>query len=138
MTTIVQIEHRNSKWIGYNIQLSDDTSIVVKLDNHEQCCEKFGAYIQVDGKFIDDGAITAEFPFIGAQIVSIEVSDIETSEHAKHDTEYRNPSNSEVMLYVTITTSKGSLVIYLYNEHNGYYPHEYVVDIRGKIIRGDL
>jgi hypothetical protein len=139
MATIVQIEPRNSNWVGYDIELSDNTCIVVKLDNNTQCCEQFGAYMQVDGHFIDDRAITDEFPFIGAQIESVEVSDKDYTEESTHyDTKYRAHDKCEVMLYVTITTSKGTLVIYLYNDHNGYYEHEYVVNIQGKIIRGYL
>ena len=128
MTTIVRIGQRNSKWIGYDVELSDGRCISVKLDNIGQCCEIFGAYLEVNGKFICD---TSESMFIGAEVLTIAVSD-------KEMTEYRDKDNNEAIIYVTMTTSRGTLVIYLYNKHNGYYQHDYVIQIGPKYMSGKL
>lgn len=134
MATIVQIKQLNShrQWLGYDFKLSDGRHLCVKMDNDQQCCEQFGAYLEVNGKFTND--VSTELSFVGAQVQSIAVSNKEITEclyNQKND-------HGEAIIHVTMTTSKGTLVVYLYNQHNGYYKHDYVIEIGRKIIRGKL
>jgi hypothetical protein len=68
--------------------------------------------LEVNGKFTND--VSTELSFIGARVLTIAVSDKQITKHlcnGKND-------HGEAMIYVTITTSKGTLVVYLYNQHN--------------------
>ena len=100
-------------WIGYKIIMSDSTKdITCKIENAHKCCEKWGVYTKSN---LDE--------FIGAEYRSIDVSKIKKEEYE----EMR-------MVDITITTNRGSITLYLYNEHNGYYSHEVFIESEKGVI----
>ena len=84
--------------------MSDHTkNIICKISNSANCCERFGVYTKCN---LSD--------FIGADYQSVMV-------------ETKNPNEYEYMriVEITINTDRGAILIQLYNEHNGYYEHDF-------------
>lgn len=105
--TIQYINWINSKyqWQGYEIAMSDKSkNIICKISNTANCCETFGIYTKNELS-----------KFIGAEYQSVTV----TKEQNTQDFDYMRIVN------VAIQTDRGEILIQLYNEHNGYYPHEF-------------
>ena len=108
-TTIQHIYLINNEyeWQGYKIVMSDKSkNIVCKISNIANCCEKFGICTKNDLQ-----------SFVGAEYKSIT-----TKTH-------EDPDNYDYMriVDVAIQTNRGEILIQLYNEHNGYYPHDFFV-----------
>lgn len=70
------------------------------VDNEQQCCEDFG-YLSTPDDYKS---------FIGAQIYSYEVIDVNIDEQK-----------------LNIKTSKGDIQFSAYNNHNGYYYHKIII-----------
>jgi hypothetical protein len=109
MATIIQnIEIINNKyeWLGYVFTMSDSSkNITCKISNSQNCCEQYGIYTKNN---IDD--------YIGAEYYSIDVV-----KNIKHEMDYT------MLVEVSINTSKGTILIKMYNEHNGFYPHDFFI-----------
>jgi hypothetical protein len=106
-TTIQTILSINDKyeWQGYEFIMSNRSkNIVCKISNIANCCERFGIHTKCN---LSD--------FIGAEYQSVSV--------------LTKPSSDEYdymrIVEVTIQTDRGEILIQLYNEHNGYYPHDF-------------
>jgi hypothetical protein len=90
-------------WVGHKFIMSDSSmDITCKMENSHKCCEKWGVYTESNLN-----------EFIGAEYYSLDVVEKNTD---KYDYMY--------MVTLTINTSKGKIIIYFYNEHNGYYSHD--------------
>ena len=101
-------------WLGYKI-LTNDTSknITCKISNTQYCCETYGVFCKNN---LDD--------FIGAEYEKIEISE-KTKEEC---------GETETSIKILIHTSKGVIEIILYNQHNGYYSHEYYINSENGVI----
>jgi hypothetical protein len=90
------------RWMGYKIIMSDsDKNITFKIENLGNCCEKWGMYTKNN--------LTE---FIGAQYYSVSIG---------------KPIIADDMMSIIkikINTDKGRITLQLYNQHNGYYPHD--------------
>ena len=105
-TTIQRIDIIESKyeWSGYTFVMSDTSkNITCKISNSPNCCEQFGIYTK---QTLRD--------FIGAEYQSVNI-------HKDVSNEYLVFSRVDV----SISTNRGTILIQLYNEHNGYYPHDF-------------
>ena len=108
MTTIEKIikhgEEGKDNWDGFTLIMSDTfKNVTCKIDSTQECCENFGVHINCK---LDD--------YIGAEYVTAKISEPKYA--------YDTFEMSEIA--VTIHTNKGIIVITLYNEHNGSYPHD--------------
>ena len=108
MATIIQniitVDNKR-EWNGYKFIMSDPTkNIICKISNIANCCEKFGIYTKSN---LSD--------FIGAEYQSVTVSTRPPSD--KYDSTH--------IVEVAVQTDRGEILIQLYNEHNGYYPHDF-------------
>jgi hypothetical protein len=126
MSTIEKINQlgKSGSWMGYEIILSDK-KITCKIDNEQNCCETFGAYLRLNEKFVDINDVEIINEFIGANVSNIDVGNID-----------KNDETDESSICCTITTSNGQIAILLYNQHNGYYEHEFIISIGDQIING--
>ena len=107
-TTIQHIYLINGKyeWQGYEIVMSDPSkNIICKISNSANCCERFG--ICTKSQLSD---------FIGAEYHSVSVKN-----HRTDDFEFEYMR----IVDVAIQTNRGEILIQLYNEHNGFYPHDF-------------
>jgi hypothetical protein len=102
--TKIETIKNNVQWDGYKIEMSDDSkNIICKIDNRQDCCEVFGIF-SPDSKDFDK--------FIGAKYLSVNFKVI-------------HPDNDLMNEFVvTIHTNKGDIKLILYNQHEGYYPHD--------------
>ncbi len=89
--------------------------IKIYLDPEQNCCEKFGIYATYKNKPV----FLPSIPLVGAELNGIRTQDV------KQDDEYSEKKERLIILY----TSVGLVYVTAYNEHNGYYPHDFEVDI---------
>jgi hypothetical protein len=107
-TTIQKILSINSKyeWQGYEFIMSNPSkNIICKISNIANCCENFGIHTNCN---LSD--------FIGAEYKTVSIS---TNPADEDGYDYMH------IVHVTIQTDRGEILIQLYNEHNGYYPHDF-------------
>lgn len=105
--TIKNILSINSKykWQGYEFIMSDPTkNITCKISNSANCCERFGVYTECR---------LAEF--LGAEYQSVDI----TNRKPTDEFDYMR------IVDIEIQTNRGTILLQLYNEHNGYYPHDF-------------
>jgi hypothetical protein len=111
-------------WIGYKIHMSDSSkNIICKISNDRVCCENYDV--------VFDESINKN-DFIGAEYLSVKVV---YPDDTLDDDKY-NDETQEVR--VIINTSIGEMKLYIYNEHNGYYRHEYYLQTEDKRENGYL
>lgn len=97
------------QWQGYEIVMSDPSkNIVCKISNSANCCEKFG--VCTENTMSD---------FIGAEYKSVEI--INREDEDAEDSWY----DGMRIVEVAIQTDRGEIRIQLFNEHNGYYRHDF-------------
>ena len=105
-------------YCGYKIT-TDNGIIILGISSQEMCCEDWGYDIEnMDGK-------------IGARVLS---------EKFDLDSRFKKGFNEEIdATSLTIETDRGLIILSIWNEHNGYYPHNYIVKKSNGIIeRGSL
>ena len=107
MAVIIQeIEILDSEhiWLGYVFRMSDSSKdIVCKISNEQKCYERFGIYTSC--KLQD---------FVGAEYISVNIKKSE-----KRDMDFL------MIIEMHILTNRGIITLQLYNEHNGYYQHDF-------------
>jgi len=105
----------DGRWLGYAFKMNDKSkNITCKIDNSENCCERFGCYTNSN---ISD--------FIGAEYFSVDVGELVVQEEPGSDL--------MATIELCIHTDRGKINIYFYNEHNGYYRHDvYIESEHGK------
>jgi hypothetical protein len=98
------------EWQGYKIVMSDPSkNIVCKISNIANCCERFGIFV--------NNELTT---FIGAEYQSVSIPKREDKVNDWHD--------GMRIVDVAIQTDRGEILIQLYNEHNGYYRHDFFTE----------
>jgi len=107
--TIKEIEVLDDRlaWTGYNFTMSDPSkNIICKISNSQKCCEHFGIHTKNNLK-----------DFIGSEYYSVTI-------------EKEEQPNAEcfTIVKVSINTSRGVILIILYNNHNGYYRHDFYIE----------
>lgn len=105
LSTIKSVEYFDDPeyWMGYKIIMNNNFyNITCKIENSHKCYEKWGVYTKFN---LND--------FIGAEYYGMDVKE-----------EIRDKYDEMRILSVKINTNKGTIIINLYNEHNGYYHHD--------------
>lgn len=99
---------------GYVIETTEQ-KIELLIMEDQLCCEDWG-YITSEDDFSD---------FIGAEILSIKNVDsalkVTEATLSNHYVEVDN------CIFINVETTKGTLQFTLYNQHNGYYSHKYMI-----------
>lgn len=100
---------------GYIIE-TDQQTIKFGIDNGQSCCEDWG-YFSTD----DDIK-----KFEGANLLGIDIVDNEFTKQ-EIDKRFEYGLDGGGIVFIDIKTSKGTLTLSVYNSHNGYYGHDYVL-----------
>lgn len=139
-------------WKGYKITMNDTTkNITCKISNEQDCCEVYGAHISTinlrdmsrdspkRGQLLRDSSGASPFfrsdtigssfhctntsldDFIGAQYHSVNIT-----KDVKDQLEEGGDISTRVD--IMILTDRGQITIQLYNEHNGYYQHDFFIE----------
>ena len=121
---IVEITELNNpnRWIGVKIVLKGDKELVFKISNGQSCCEVYGYYMMENNKEVNKLS-----NHIGSTVKNVEYC---ISDDKEDDYKYN--------CKITVYTDKGDFMIILYNEHNGYYPHDISLQILDKCILDSL
>jgi hypothetical protein len=109
----IEIFDNNIRWSGISIKTNKRSkNIICKISNINHCCEHFGIHIIFKlhnnirpGKLED---------FIGSTYKSVDIKKVE-----EDDVEFLT------IVEINIHTDVGTIVVQLYNEHYGYYKHEF-------------
>lgn len=117
---IISIEEshsiENGSWEEYEgfIITTNEQIIKLAISGGQSCCENSGYFMSEDN--IND--------FIGADLIKIEIVDTELRKFEK----LPDSLDEGGVMFVNITTSKGTLQFVAYNSHNGYYGHSAIVE----------
>lgn len=100
---------------GYVI-VTDEQDISILISNTQDCCESWG-HMTIDES-------DKEY-FVGANITDIKI--VGTNMVVRSILERLGDLDGGDACFINIETDKGLLQITLYNNHNGYYGHSYVI-----------
>ena len=131
--------------LGYLIKTTHDGYIRVLIDNNQRCCETFGVYVMKNQINVKKNLKS----FVGKEIVRIVVSPLKNQEEEedenKEDEEDEDDDEDEnkyndydydqtrwVEIY--LKDDPDPLMLYLYNQHNGYYPHGCSIEWKGQVV----
>lgn len=101
ITDIQEVD--DSGWTGYRV-LTAKQVVLLQIDTCQTCCEYFGARTEPEDPK----------EFVGAVVTDVRWG----AEKKGIDDEYSGEASVEIQ------TSEGLLRLVVFNEHNGYYPHE--------------
>ena len=124
----IKIENNRALFDGYRI-ITDKQTIVIGIANDTEnggCCEESGYIISED----DIGS------FVGASLFNIrEIYQEESKVGLKIlnrlldiNSKYDHCDRTTNTIFINLETSKGDLQFAVYNNHNGYYEHNVVID----------
>ena len=122
LVTIESVEEMDDehRWLGYKVVMSDPRkNVTCKISNDRLCCEQYGAHVDVP-------LVT----FVGAQYLSVATEE--------HPTERAHGEDCGARFIVRIHTDRGTITMTLYNEHNGYYTHEFFIETEHGMNQKDL
>jgi len=110
----------------YFIKTSNGGYITVQIENYVYCCEVFGVYAMKNGKNVNDSLDD----FVGKEIVNIVVS---------KETEIEIEKTIVEMSYIRwveiyMKEDPLPLMLYLYNDHNGFYSHDCTIEWKGQCV----
>lgn len=97
-----------AQFTGYEVKTATDTYQVL-ISNEQSCCEDFG-YLTTNDNIQE---------FIGAELLEVVTTD--TSLSGKN---FMDGIEEADCMFVDFKTSKGTLQLVVYNQHNGYYGHD--------------
>lgn len=101
--------------VGFKIT-TNKQEILVLIDDGQSCCESWG--------FLSTNDDTSEF--IGAKLLSIRTTDkaLQSVDIDSRGEMTKFGVSIDSAIFVNFETSKGTLQLVVYNEHNGYYGHD--------------
>lgn len=135
METIVRIEETkvSRDEIGFlAIQVTTSKQVIIlAIENTERCCEIFGMYVCTETE-TNIEKINEEFKDAVFEKVGF-VSKISNQKLAKilHDEPKMYCDKDMQYAIIEIKTSKGNFQLLSYNQHNGYYPHDILIEWGG-------
>ena len=104
---------------GYRIQTTNKGYIHINISNSQNCCESWYTNALKNKQNVD-GVLDE---MIGKKIVDIQKSDVTVDEDTGYD-EFAYFVN----ITITFENDEFPLIICLYNQHNGFYRHECMLD----------
>jgi hypothetical protein len=110
----------DTAWGGYEgIQIkTTKQTIVIGVSSGASCCEQFGSEIFHTAPM--DDLIGATINLITDDVSKIDESLLPEGYKSRYS-EYGYDAGDEYLVY--IDTSKGLIILQVYNSHNGYYGH---------------
>ena len=124
ITSIERINNNQiERGLGYLIHTTHGGYIRVVMDKQKTCCEKFGVYVMKG----ETNMKKALDQFIGKEIVRVLVSPLKKKRYDGNEDQAR-----WVELY--LKDDSDPLMLYVYNQHNGYYPHDCSIEWKGQVV----
>ena len=113
----VEMNDEPPRWLGYKVVMSDPSkNITCKISHEQECCEQYGAHV--------DAPLES---FVGATYVSVTTEEQVGRVHEDMD--------MSVRVIVCLHTDRGTITMTLYNEHNGYYCHDFYIETEHGILQ---
>jgi hypothetical protein len=103
-----------SSYAGYFV-VTDKQTIKILIEDGQSCCENWG--------YLSTNDNTNEF--VGSEITGIVLTDMNLASKELPEFKYVDADHIQ---FVNIETDKGILQFAVYNDHNGYYGHEILID----------
>ena len=95
--------------LGYDITMSDvSKNIYLTISNSQHCCETYGV-----------NTISGTRQYIGATYKSVDILEVSNCDDAMDEFSRQ--------MTIKIHTDRGIMDITFYNQHNGYYSHDVMV-----------
>lgn len=107
------------KYIGIKIELDNEEEIVIGIEDYQNCCETYDCELKYPDGYDKETCI-------GLEIIDF----TDGSAHSKcsyiryNEYEDNHKGDDYQSLTISINTTAGVISCKLYNEHNGYYPHD--------------
>ena len=142
ITSIECINHRRMEEdLGYLIKTTHDGYIRVLIDNNQRCCETFGVYVMKNQINVKKNLKS----FVGKEIVRIVVSPLKKQEEddeeeeeddneEEEDNDVYDEDDQTRWVEIYLKDDPDPLMLYLYNQHNGYYPHDCSIEWKGQVV----
>ena len=111
---------KRTNFEGYRIN-TDNSEIVVLIEDGTQCCESAGYFSSNDD--LSD--------FIGADLQNVILTDKELNSIVIE--KVKELYEPEIQ-FVNFETNKGNYQLTVYNAHNGYYSHDILIKVNDKIL----
>lgn len=142
ITSIECINHRRMEEdLGYLIKTTHDGYIRVLIDNNQRCCETFGVYVMKNQINVKKNLKS----FVGKEIVRIVVSPLKKQEEddeeeeeddneEEEDNDVYDEDDQTRWVEIYLKDDPDPLMLYLYNQHNGYYCHGCSIEWKGQVV----
>ena len=142
ITSIECINHRRMEEdLGYLIKTTHDGYIRVLTDNNQRCCETFGVYVMKNQINVKKNLKS----FVGKEIVRIVVSPLKKQEEddeeeeeddneEEEDNDVYDEDDQTRWVEIYLKDDPDPLMLYLYNQHNGYYCHGCSIEWKGQVV----
>jgi hypothetical protein len=105
---------RGEEWFEGYIVTTENQTFKVGISSGQSCCENYG-YLTTNDDLSE---------YIGAHLV--QVATVDTALDVQ-SIEEQGLTSVDACMFVNFSTSKGTMQLVAYNEHNGYYGHTAVV-----------
>lgn len=104
------------------------------IESHRQCCESFGINVSIPGKERGFSTTDELRSLIGMRFISLKYDHARcTADYYDHDEGYDDGGMVAFKLALEdiVTGAANNVKIDIFNQHNGYYAHEFSVDAFG-------
>lgn len=101
--------------------------IIAAIDSRQQCCETWG--IEMTDFSLEPG---------GCKYFESKIDEIDLSIDDKAKSIIPSYHDVDNKLTLSIYTNAGRFIVFMWNDHNGYYPHNYYINKFGKVNAGTL
>lgn len=116
---------------GIIIHKDDNTKIKFLISTTQYCCENWGFDI-----YYTENDKDLELPDFSK--IEISILDIKWStDNVVYSSSYKYTDYKQVAI-INVYTNFGIIQMVLWNEHNGYYSHSYILEYDNKIEKGDV
>ena len=112
ITKIFLDNNIKKEYHGYVIEYDTDNQIFLKINTFQSCCEIWGHEIEYLPTKPNPNTEDSKEDFIGAKVLSVNWLPDE-----KRD-------DCGIKVKVKVITDHGDIILKVWNDHNGYYPHQ--------------
>jgi hypothetical protein len=137
----VKVRIKSEPWIGYQITLSTGQTLRILIDEIERCCEGFSCMVHsVEDAKLSRHESLKEQPLFQSVLTHVFRSfrwGRSSSKTDNHD--IISTATAVLRTYNPVNQTEHSLYFTVWNQHNGYYAHDILLENdQGKIDRQSL
>jgi hypothetical protein len=128
---ITSVSYDNSGWLKFEFNFVCG-KIVAKISNSQECCEEYGVYAMCNEANVIDSLQS----YVGKELVNVDIltwhesikercfKKILNEQDKTVSLKKTTPLHSELIIRLSFMNDEHPLDIMMYNNHNGYYPHD--------------